>query len=160
MFLNVLPIHFLNSRALGVGVGRKSPNRFSQKDSILGFSTGMRKCVSLQTLTTDHLEGQQSTADNLFACNPTSDGVLESLLEHAQNVTMWVAMEICSAPSVKVILSFCSRNLLIILKFTHIFVCLFIHYLYTDVDKQFLLIIVIIIMIKIMTEIVKIMIML
>lgn len=40
----------------------------------------------------------------MYVCEPSTDGHLENLLEHAQDVSLWVAVEICSASSIKVIL--------------------------------------------------------
>ena len=39
----------------------------------------------------------------MYVSEPSSDGHLENLLEHAQDVSLWVAVEICSASSMKVI---------------------------------------------------------
>ena len=38
----------------------------------------------------------------MYASEPSTDGHLENLLEHAQDVSLWVAVEICSASSIKV----------------------------------------------------------
>lgn len=38
----------------------------------------------------------------MFVSEPNTDGLLEDLLEHAQDVSLWVAVEICSASSIKV----------------------------------------------------------
>lgn len=40
----------------------------------------------------------------MYVCEPSTDGHLENLLEHAQDVSLWVAVEICSASSIKVIM--------------------------------------------------------
>ncbi|KAK3750771.1 hypothetical protein QZH41_004499 [Actinostola sp. cb2023] len=46
-FARVHSIHFLNSRTLGVGVGRSSPTKeTSQQDNMLGFNAGRRRSLS------------------------------------------------------------------------------------------------------------------
>ena len=40
----------------------------------------------------------------MYVSEPSTDGHLENLLEHAQDVSLWVAVEICSASSIKVIM--------------------------------------------------------
>ena len=40
----------------------------------------------------------------MYVSEPSTDGYLEHLLEHAQDVSLWVAVEICSASSIKVII--------------------------------------------------------
>lgn len=90
-------MHFLNSRAYGIGVGRsQSPTR--ERDSMFGFSTGSRRVSELP----GSEPGPLPWENNLFVSEPSSDGALEDLLEHAQDVSLWVAVEICSASSVKV----------------------------------------------------------
>ena len=97
MFFRIHPIHFLNSRAYGIGVGRsQSPSR--ERDNIFGFSTGSRRISEL----TGSDQGPLPWEQNLYVSEPSSDGALEELLEHAQDVSLWVAVEICSASSVKV----------------------------------------------------------
>jgi len=99
VFSRAHSIHFLNSRTLGIGVGRGSPNKeASQQESMLGFSAGRRRSLSAESNT-----DQSQVADHgLFEGEAISDGVLETLLMHSQDVSMWVAVEICSAPSIKV----------------------------------------------------------
>lgn len=90
-------MHFLNSRAHGIGVGRsQSPTR--ERDNIFGFSTGSRRISELPGWDQGPLPWEQ----NMYVSVPSSDGALEDLLEHAQDVCLWVAVEICSASSVKV----------------------------------------------------------
>lgn len=97
LFFRIHPIHFLNSRAYGIGVGRsQSPSR--ERDNIFGFSTGSRRISEL----TGSEQGPLPWEQNLYVSEPSSDGALEELLEHAQDVSLWVAVEICSASSVKV----------------------------------------------------------
>lgn len=97
LFFRINPIHFLNSRAYGIGVGRsQSPSR--ERDNIFGFSTGSRRISEL----TGSEQGPLPWEQNLYVSEPSSDGALEELLEHAQDVSLWVAVEICSASSVKV----------------------------------------------------------
>lgn len=97
LFLHIHPVHFLNSRAHGIGVGRsQSPTR--ERDSIFGFSTGSRRGSEMPSLG----EGAVSREQNMYASEPSTDGRLENLLEHAQDVSLWVAVEICSASSIKV----------------------------------------------------------
>lgn len=97
LFFSINPIHFLNSRAYGIGVGRsQSPSR--ERDNIFGFSTGSRRISEL----TGSEQGPLPWEQNLYVSEPSSDGALEDLLEHAQDVSLWVAVEICSASSVKV----------------------------------------------------------
>ena len=97
MFADVHPVHFLNSRAHGIGVGRnQSPTR--ERDSIFGFSTGNRRFSEFPAPD----QGPLLCGNNLYASEPISDGTLEQVLEHAQDVSLWVAVEICSASSVKV----------------------------------------------------------
>ena len=38
----------------------------------------------------------------MYVSEPSTDGLLEDLLEHAHDVSLWVAVEICSASSIKV----------------------------------------------------------
>ena len=38
----------------------------------------------------------------MYVSEPNTDGLLENLLEHSQDVSLWVAVEICSASSIKV----------------------------------------------------------
>ena len=40
----------------------------------------------------------------MYVSEPSTDGHLENILEHAQDVSLWVAVEICSASSMKVII--------------------------------------------------------
>ena len=90
-------MHFLNSRAHGIGVGRsQSPTR--ERDSIFGFSTGSRRVSELPGST----EAPLPWENNMYVSEPNTDGLLENLLEHAQDVSLWVAVEICSASSIKV----------------------------------------------------------
>lgn len=97
LFFHIHPVHFLNSRAHGIGVGRsQSPTR--ERDSIFGFSTGSRRV-------SEHpgaVVGPVSWENNMYVSEPSTDGLLENLLEHAQDVSLWVAVEICSASSIKV----------------------------------------------------------
>ncbi|XP_068746052.1 ras guanine nucleotide exchange factor Y-like isoform X2 [Montipora capricornis] len=96
LFADVHPVHFLNSRAHGIGVGRnQSPTR--ERDSIFGFSTGNRRFSEFPAPD----QGPLLCGNNLYASEPISDGTLEQVLEHAQDVSLWVAVEICSASSVK-----------------------------------------------------------
>ena len=100
IFSRTHPIHFLNSRALGIGVGRsQSPSK--ERESIFGFSAGSRRAPEIagadQASSSPH-----SAEQSLFVGELNSDGCLEELLEHAQDVSMWVAVEICSASSTKV----------------------------------------------------------
>ncbi|XP_078358462.1 uncharacterized protein LOC144643172 isoform X1 [Oculina patagonica] len=96
LFFNIHPVHFLNSRAHGIGVGRsQSPTR--ERDNIFGFSTGSRR-VSEQP---GSGEGPLPWENNMYVSEPSTDGLLENLLEHAQDVSLWVAVEICSASSIK-----------------------------------------------------------
>jgi len=95
-FFRIHPVHFLNSRAHGIGVGRsQSPTR--ERDNIFGFSTGSRRISELPGSDQGPLPWEQ----NMYVSMPSSDGALEDLLEHAQDVSLWVAVEICSASSVK-----------------------------------------------------------
>ncbi|XP_048584976.1 uncharacterized protein LOC5521079 isoform X2 [Nematostella vectensis] len=100
LFTRSHSIHFLNSRTLGVGVGRSSPTKegSSLMDNMLGFSAGKRRGSLLPNEPTDL---SSSGEHNLFAGSCNMDGSLEAMLEHAQDVSMWVAVEICSAASVK-----------------------------------------------------------
>ena len=99
VFGQVHPIHFLNSRALGIGVGRgQSPSK--ERENIFGFSAGSRREVAGSEPTSG--SPQNMDGAHLFVGELSSDGCLELLLEHAQDVSMWVAVEICSASSVKV----------------------------------------------------------
>lgn len=67
---------------------------------MLGFSAGRRRSsLSAEQSSPDQ---SQVTEHGLFEGDAISDGVLETLLIHSQDVSMWVAVEICSAPSVKV----------------------------------------------------------
>ena len=47
-------------------------------------------------------QGALPWENNLYVSEPSTDGTLEDLLEHAQDVSLWVAVEICSASSLKV----------------------------------------------------------
>lgn len=97
MFFHIHPTHFLNSRAHGIGVGRsQSPTR--ERDSIFGFSTGSRRLSEFSASD----QGPHPWENNLYFSEPSTDGALEDLLEHAQDVSLWVAVEICSASSIKV----------------------------------------------------------
>ncbi|XP_020623778.1 protein very KIND-like [Orbicella faveolata] len=97
LFFHIHPVHFLNSRAHGIGVGRsQSPSR--ERDSIFGFSTGSRRVSELPASSGEvPLPWEQ----NMYVSEPSTDGHLENLLEHAQDVSLWVAVEICSASSIK-----------------------------------------------------------
>lgn len=96
LFFRVHPIDFLNSRAHGIGVGRsQSPSR--ERDNIFGFSTGSRRISELPGSD----QGPLPWEHNLYVSDPSSEGALEDLLEHAQDVSLWVAVEICSASSIK-----------------------------------------------------------
>ena len=98
LFFHVHPVHFLNSRAHGIGVGRsQSPTR--ERDNIFGFRTGSRRVSELPSSGEAPLPWEQ----NMYVSEPNTDGHLENLLEHAQDVSLWVAVEICSASSIKVI---------------------------------------------------------
>ena len=100
LFFHIHPVHFLNSRAHGIGVGRtQSPTR--ERDSIFGFSTGSRR-VKEQPASSG--EVPIPWEQNMYVSEPSTDGHLEHLLEHAQDVSLWVAVEICSASSIKVII--------------------------------------------------------
>lgn len=97
LFADIHPVHFLNSRAHGIGVGRsQSPTR--ERDSIFGFSTGNGRLSDFAAPDQCPLP----LGNNLYVSEPTSDGVLEQVLEHSQDVSLWVAVEICSASSIKV----------------------------------------------------------
>ncbi|XP_015758547.1 PREDICTED: protein very KIND-like [Acropora digitifera] len=96
LFADIHPVHFLNSRTHGIGVGRsQSPTR--ERDSIFGFSTGNGRFSEFSAPDQCPLP----LGNNLYVSEPTSDGVLEQVLEHSQDVSLWVAVEICSASSVK-----------------------------------------------------------
>lgn len=98
MFFHIHPVHFLNSRAHGIGVGRsQSPTR--ERDSFFGFSTGNRRVLELPA---NSGEVPLNWEQNMYVSEPSTDGHLENLLEHAQDVSLWVAVEICSASSIKV----------------------------------------------------------
>ena len=100
LFFHIHPVHFLNSRAHGIGVGRsQSPTR--ERDSIFGFSTGSRR---VKELPANSGEVPIPWEQNMYVSEPSTDGYLEHLLEHAQDVSLWVAVEICSASSIKVII--------------------------------------------------------
>lgn len=97
LFADIHPVHFLNSRTHGIGVGRsQSPTR--ERDSIFGFSTGNGRFSEFSAPDQCPLP----LGNNLYVSEPTSDGVLEQVLEHSQDVSLWVAVEICSASSIKV----------------------------------------------------------
>lgn len=96
LFADIHPVHFLNSRTHGIGVGRsQSPTR--ERDSIFGFSTGNGRFSEFSAPDQCPLP----LGNNLYVSEPTSDGVLEQVLEHSQDVSLWVAVEICSASSIK-----------------------------------------------------------
>jgi len=96
LFADIHPVHFLNSRTHGIGVGRsQSPTR--ERDSIFGFSTGSGRFSEFSAPDQCPLP----SGNNLYVSEPTSDGVLEQVLEHSQDVSLWVAVEICSASSIK-----------------------------------------------------------
>lgn len=47
-------------------------------------------------------QGALPWENNLYVSESSTDGALEDLLEHAQDVSLWIAVEICSASSLKV----------------------------------------------------------
>ena len=97
LFFHIHPVHFLNSRAHGIGVGRhQSPTK--ERDNMFGFSTGSRRASEMSSLG----EGLVSREQNMYVSEPSTDGLLEDLLEHAHDVSLWVAVEIFSASSIKV----------------------------------------------------------
>ena len=90
-------MHFLNSRAYGIGVGRnQSPTK--ERDNMFGFSTGSPRTSEMSSLGV----GPVCREQNMYVSEPSTDGLLEELLEHAHDVSLWVAVEICSASSIKV----------------------------------------------------------
>lgn len=96
LFFHIHPVHFLNSRAYGIGVGRnQSPTK--ERDNMFGFSTGSPRASEMSSLGV----GPVCREQNMYVSEPSTDGLLEELLEHAHDVSLWVAVEICSASSIK-----------------------------------------------------------
>nr|XP_056706459.1 kinase non-catalytic C-lobe domain-containing protein 1 [Euleptes europaea] len=89
MFHNCHPVHFLNSRLLGV------------KDK----NIPQQKAVASEMLPTQ--------AYNLFAKNCAQDDYLLKLLKYADNVSTWVAAEIVTSYSSKVQVSLLSKFLFV-----------------------------------------------
>ena len=91
------PFHLLNSRALGAGVARQSPSKSSEamRQNMFGFNAGFRS--------TNEESSPGNTEASLFVGSYQSDGLLEMLLAHDQDMSTWISAEICICPSVKVI---------------------------------------------------------
>ncbi|XP_036593012.1 kinase non-catalytic C-lobe domain-containing protein 1 [Trichosurus vulpecula] len=89
MFQKCHPVHFLNSRALGV----------------LDKSTAMPKCASSESLS--------AKVGSLFLPSYTQDKYLLQLLRNADNVSTWVAAEIVTSHTSKLQVNLLSKFLLV-----------------------------------------------
>ncbi|XP_051838759.1 kinase non-catalytic C-lobe domain-containing protein 1 isoform X1 [Antechinus flavipes] len=89
MFQKCHPVHFLNSRALGV----------------LDKSTAMPKCASSESLS--------SKAGSLFLPSYVQDKYLLQLLRNADNISTWVAAEIVTSHTSKLQVNLLSKFLLV-----------------------------------------------
>ncbi|XP_072485240.1 kinase non-catalytic C-lobe domain-containing protein 1 isoform X2 [Notamacropus eugenii] len=89
MFQKCHPVHFLNSRALGV----------------LDKSTAMPKCASSESLS--------AKVGSLFLPSYTQDKYLLQLLRNADNISTWVAAEIVTSHTSKLQVNLLSKFLLV-----------------------------------------------
>ena len=81
----------------------------SHKDIVLGFSAGLRR-GSADSSELIPLETSPPALEREI-----NNEVIEDTIEHAQNLSMWVAGEICGMPSIKVGYCGCCNTILYLL---------------------------------------------
>ena len=98
LFHRLHPIHFFNTRSLGVGISRNTSaySLASHKDVILGFSAGLRRGSA------GTMDFNSSESNTVMHFVEMENEIIEETIEYAQDISLWIAGEICGMASVKV----------------------------------------------------------